>query len=81
MDIDRHGLCHLRQISLIAIGIDHLPVGTFPPDIQLPGDIFTHQADLRSAIDEHGKFVSVYFSEDGWRGPGVAEFSVTCEIF
>jgi len=80
MDVDGHGLCHLQQIKLIAVVSDHRTGGTFPPDVQLSGDLFTHHADHRSAMDEHGKFLSVYLSENGWRGPGVAEFSVSCVI-
>jgi hypothetical protein len=81
MDIDRHGLCHRRQIGLIAIGSGHRPVGTFPPDVQLPSDFFPHNADVKSAIDGHGKILSVDLSEDGLRGLGIAEIDVSCEIF
>jgi len=62
MNVERHILRHIRQIRLIAIGSDSLPVGTFSSDVQLLGELFTHCADLRSAIDEHGKFVLVYLS-------------------
>jgi hypothetical protein len=34
----------------------------FPPDVELSGDLFTHHADLRSALDQLGDFVHVYHS-------------------
>jgi len=81
MDVDGHRLFHLRQIRPIAIGSDHLPVATFPTDVQLSSDLLAHHADLRSAIDEDGKFVPVYLFKNGWRDPGVLEFGVSGVIF
>jgi hypothetical protein len=60
MDVDEHDLCHLHKIRPIAIGCDHLPVGTFSLDIQLPGNHFTHHPDLGSAINDYGKLVPEY---------------------
>jgi len=81
MDIDRHGLCHLRQIRPNAIGSDHIPVGKVAPGVQLSGDLLTHDADLSSPIDEHWKFVLLYIFENGLGGPGVTELAVSREIF
>jgi len=80
IDIDKHRLGHLQQIRPIAIGSDHRPVGTFPPDDELSGDLFTDHADHRSAIEEHRKFVPVYLSKNSWRGPGVPEFGLSSVI-
>lgn len=81
MDIKEHGLCHLHQIRPMAIDSDHLPVGKFPTDIQLSGDLFTHHADLSSTMNEHGKFVGMDLSENIWRGPAEPEFGASGVIF
>jgi len=81
MDVDSHGLCHLAQIRRIAIGSEHLPVDTFPPDVQLSGDLITHDPDHRSAIDEHEKFVAMNHSENSWRSLAVPDICASIVIF
>lgn len=77
MVIDRYGLCHPHQITLIAIGSDPLPVGMFPPDVQFSGNIFPHHTHYISAGDEHAKIVPMNYSEHGWIKPGIQEFDLS----
>lgn len=77
MDVDWHGLCHPPQIRPIAIGSDHHPVSTFPPYVQLTGDLFTHHTDHRFTINDQGKLVHIYHAECDWRGPGIQELGVS----
>lgn len=49
----------------------------FPPNVPLSGDNSTHQADRRSAIDEHGKFLAVNLSRHCWTGSTLPEFGLT----
>jgi len=77
MDIHGHRCCYVCPIRRIAITSNPLPVGTFPLDVQLAGNLFTHHADLSSAMNENGMFVPMYLSVNGWRGRGVPEFGVS----
>jgi hypothetical protein len=46
MDVDGHGLCHLRQIRVIGNGCDQLPVGMFLRYVQPSDNLFTNHTDL-----------------------------------
>ena len=52
-------------VDLGYLSTEAFPVafGTFPPDVQLDDDLFTHRTDLRSTMDEHGRFMPMHLSE------------------
>lgn len=81
MGFDGHGLCHLCQIGLIAIGIDYLPVSTFSFDVKLPGTLITRHTHPRYVINEHVMFIPMYRSENSWRASLIPQFGVSSVIF
>jgi len=76
MLVDWHSLCLLPQIRTNAIGCDLLPFSTFPPNVQLCGNLFTHQPDLRYPGDEHGKLVTMDLAGNILRGSGIPNIGV-----
>jgi hypothetical protein len=53
----------------------------FPPDVQLCGELFTQQIGFRSSIDEDGKVMPVYFSDNSWSGCVIPELGLSGVIF